>query len=70
MMKQKVGLRVLRDRAGLSQEKLAAAARCSSGTIRLVEAGAGCSDEMAARIAGVLKCEPARLFEKVGDDDC
>jgi len=60
--------RVQRERLGLSQERLAAAAGCSSSTIRLVEAGMRCSDEMAKKIAGALGCAPADLFEKVGGE--
>jgi DNA-binding XRE family transcriptional regulator len=63
MVRVKNGCRTRREAAGLAREKLAAKADCSSATIRLVEAGAGCSDEMAERIANVLCCTPAQLFE-------
>lgn len=61
----KTGARVQRERLGLSQERLAAAAGCSTATVRLIEAGARCSDVMAAKLAAALGCEPADLFEHV-----
>lgn len=63
MVREKNGCRLRREAAGLAREKLAAKVNCSSATIRLVESGAGCSDEMAQRIAAVLGCTPAELFE-------
>jgi transcriptional regulator with XRE-family HTH domain len=50
------GLRARRLEAGLSQEKLARLADCSTSTIRLIEGGWRPSEQMAGRIAGALDC--------------
>lgn len=63
-LQSKNGARVRRERVGLSQERLAMAAGCSTGTIRLIEGGSRCSDAMAKRIAAVLDCEAQDLFER------
>ena len=62
---QKNGCRAFREEAGLSRERLAHAASCSASSIAQVEHGRRCSEELAARIAGVLGCGPEELFQVV-----
>jgi transcriptional regulator with XRE-family HTH domain len=50
------GVRARRLAAGLSQERLARLAECSTSTVRLVEYGYRPSDEMISRIAAALGC--------------
>lgn len=54
-------LRGLRLAAGKSQERLARDADCSTSMVRLIERGYRPSDDMLARIAGALSCEPDDL---------
>jgi transcriptional regulator with XRE-family HTH domain len=54
-------LRRLRLNAGLSQERLARLADCSTDTFWLIEHGYRPSDEMLERLAAVLKCESTVL---------
>jgi transcriptional regulator with XRE-family HTH domain len=54
-------LRTLRVNAGLSQERLARLAECSTNTVRLIEHGYRPSDDMLKRLAEVLGCESAEL---------
>lgn len=65
MKRTMTGLRVRRDRAGLSQERLARAADCSTSLVGMVERGYVCGPEVAARIAAALDCEVADLFERL-----
>lgn len=64
----------LRDRrkaAGLSQERLAQLADCSTSTVRLIEKGWQASDEMLDRLQTVLndKREATNLpLSKIGQD--
>lgn len=59
------GCRAYREAANLSRERLAQRASCSTSTIANIERGQRCSDELAARIVGVLGCEPEELFQIV-----
>jgi transcriptional regulator with XRE-family HTH domain len=54
-------LRRLRTAAGVSQEKLARQADCSTNLVRLVEHGYRPSDEMLDRIAAALGCNASEL---------
>jgi transcriptional regulator with XRE-family HTH domain len=54
-------VRVRRLAAGLSQERLARLAECSTSTVRLVEYGYRPSDEMLGRIATALGCSAREL---------
>jgi transcriptional regulator with XRE-family HTH domain len=54
-------LRELRLQRGLSQEKLARRAHCSTSTVKLIEHGYRASNEMFERIARALDCDPSAL---------
>jgi transcriptional regulator with XRE-family HTH domain len=59
-----IGINVIRLRTGegMSQKKLATAAKVGRSTILAVESGAGCSLANLIKIAEVLKASPADLF--------
>lgn len=59
------GLRTRREAAGLSREKLARLADCSTASLTNYENGYRPSVAMAGRIAGALDCLPSDLFEQI-----
>jgi transcriptional regulator with XRE-family HTH domain len=67
MTSLQTGLRARREAAGLSREKLARLADCSTSSITQFENFYVPSQSMAQRIAEALGCDdPAELFDRIG----